>query len=139
MQKRNANKNFTFYLLVFALVALLLNSFGEMMDADGPDDSQIRSYFVSEQVEYFTLKDGTLTLQMKGDGEQREYVTYELADPKGFMADMRPLINEQLDSGVLTGYKHLPGMEDSALYDWLPTLISPKLLRSRATRAKTSR
>ena len=123
MQK-NPNKSFMFYLVVFVLFALVMNSFQSMMAGDGPDDSQIRSYFVSEQVEYFTLKDSTLTLQMKSDEEKKEYVSYELADPKGFMADMRPLINEQLDSGVLTGYKHMPGMEDSALYDWMPTLIS---------------
>ena len=123
MQK-NTNKSFTFYLLIFGLFALLRSNFQSMMSGDGPDDSQIRSYFVAEQVEYFTLKDGSLNLQLKSEGEEKEYVSYELADPEGFMADMRPLINEQLDSGVLTGYKHLPGMENSALYQWMPTLIS---------------
>ena len=121
MQK-NTNRSFTFYLVVFGLFALLMSSFQSMMGGEGPDDSQIRSYFVAEQVEYFTLKDGTLNLQLKG--EEKEHISYELADPKGFMADMRPLINEQLDSGVLSGYKHLPGMENSALYEWMPTLIS---------------
>ena len=123
MQK-NVNKSFTFYLLVFALIAVLMSSFQSMMSEDGPDDSQIREYFMTGQVEYFTLKDGGLTLEMKGEGEEKQYVRYELADPEQFMEEMRPLINEQLDSGVLKGYKHLPGMESSALYRWMPTLIS---------------
>ena len=123
MQK-NTNKSFTFYFLAFALLAMLLGSFQNMMGAEGPDDSQIRNYFLTRQVEYFTLKDGDLTLQMKGEGEEKQYVRYELANPEQFMEEMRPLINEQLDAGVLKGYKHLPGMENSALYQWMPTLVS---------------
>ena len=123
MQK-NANKSFMFYLVVFGLFALAMNSFQSMMAAEGPDYSQIRGYFNRGEVEYFLLdgSDLTITLKEKDENGQPKVIYYELADPEGFMDSYN--FDAHIANGALTGYDHKPGPEDSALYEWMPTLIS---------------
>ena len=125
MQK-NTNKSFTFYLLVFALIAMLMSSFQSMMRADGPDYSQIRGYFNQNQVEYFVLEGAelTLTLTQRDENDQPKKVYYTLADPEGFMASYDFDARVADSSRALTGYDYRPGAEDSALYQWMPSLIS---------------
>ena len=123
MQK-NTNKSFTFYLLIFGLFALLMNSFQSMMAGKGLDYSQIQSYFSRGEVEYFVLEGSDLTITLKDlpqiEGEKT--IRYTVADPKGFMASRD--FDFQVLEGSLSGYDWKPGPEDSALYDWMPTLIS---------------
>ena len=73
--------------------------------ADGaegrPTYSQIRTYFLQEQVEFFTLEDNTLTLTLRGQGgDEPVRITYHVASPTVFYDDMRELINQQLESGI---------------------------------------
>ena len=124
MQKRNANKSFMFYLVVFGLFALLMSSFQSIMVADGPDYSQIRHYFNLKQVEYFVLEgsDLSITLKEKDENGQAKMVYYTLADPEGFMDSYN--FDAQIKDGHISGYDWKPGAGDSALYDWLPTLVT---------------
>ena len=123
MQK-NTNRSFVSYLLIFALIAMLMSSFQNMMGEEGPDYSQIRGYFNSNQVEYFVLEGSelTLTLTERDENGQPKKVYYTVADPEGFMAshDFDALVLR----GSLSGYDYRPGAESSALYQWMPTLIS---------------
>ncbi len=125
MQK-NVNRSFTFYLLVFALFALLVANVQNMLSPDGPDYSQVRQYFLEEQVEYFVLKDADLTLTLKELGENgaKKTIYYELADPDGFFETLQPLFDQQKADGVLTGYDYRPGFGDSAFYQMLPSLLT---------------
>ena len=121
---KNVGKSFLSYLLIFSLFAMAVNGFMSMMTTKGPDYSQIRQYFNLKQVEYFVLEgsDLTITLKEKDENGKAKAVYYELADPEGFMNSYD--FDAQIESGALTGYDHKPGPEDSALYDWMPTLLT---------------
>ena len=125
MQK-NTNRSFVSYLLIFALIAVLMGSFQSVMGKEGPDYSQIRGYFNSNQVEYFVLEGSelTLTLTERDENGQPKKVYYTLADPEGFMASYDFDARVADGSRSLTGYDYRPGVESSALYQWMPTLIS---------------
>ena len=125
MQK-NTNRGFAFYLILFALFAMMMSSFQNLFGRTGPDYSQVRQYFLDEQVEYFVLKDGDLTLTLEEVDEkgQEKTIYYELADPKGFFENMQPLFDRQKAEGILSGYDYLPGYESSMWYQLMPTLLT---------------
>lgn len=123
---RNGARNFTLYMSIFLIVMLVVNIFQEMQRAEGPDYSQIRTYFMQEQVEYFTVRDNTLSLQLKpASGEEKgEVLQYHLVDPTLFYLDMRELIHEQHEKGILSGYDYPAGIEDSPWYEMIPYLAA---------------
>ena len=55
-------------------------------------------------------------------------LTYRLADPAVFYTDMRDLVTEQLESGVLLGYDYPPGVESSWWYGLIPYLVAAAVL-----------
>ena len=96
---------------------------------DAPTYSQIRTLFLQEQVEYFTLEDSTLTLTLRGqNGGDSVRITYRVADPDLFYYDMRELVNEQLKSGVLKGYDYPPGVESSWWFNLIPYVVAAAVL-----------
>ncbi|MEI3141411.1 MAG: ATP-dependent zinc metalloprotease FtsH [Lawsonibacter sp.] len=97
---------------------------------DGPDYSQIRTYFTQERVEYFTLKDNVLTLTLRDEGgsDKTSTFTYELARTDFFYNDMHQLIDQQLADGILKGYDYPPGIENA----WWYSLIGPVLMVAAA-------
>ncbi|MCI8912720.1 MAG: ATP-dependent zinc metalloprotease FtsH [Lawsonibacter sp.] len=99
----------------------------QMERADAPTYSQIRTLFLQERVEYFILEDNTLTLTLRSqEGDAR--LIYHMADPAVFYFDLRELINEQLESGVLKGYDYPPGVEHSWWYNLVPYLVAAAVL-----------
>ena len=124
--KKGTNRGITFYLLFFLLLAMLFTSVQDMFNADAPDYSQIRGYFNNNQVEYFVLEGSelTLTLTERDENDQPKKVYYTLADPEGFMASYDFDARVADKSRALTGYDYKPGVEDSALYQMLPTLLT---------------
>jgi len=113
------------YLLIFLLFAMLISSFQSMMGGEGPDYSQIRGYFNTNQVEYFILEghDLKLTLKEKDESGQPKTLYYKLADPAGFMDsyDFDAMISGERG---LTGYDHKAGPESSIWYQLLPSLLT---------------
>ena len=123
--KRMSSRDLTLYLLVILLMVFAVTSLQQMNRTDAPTYSQIRSYFLQEQVQSFTLKDNTLRLTLRGEGDQTTTVTYEMSDQAltYFYMDMRELIDDQLAAGILESYDYPPGLANSWWYNWLPSLI----------------
>ena len=123
--KRMSSRDLTLYLLVILLMVFAVTSLQQMNRTEAPTYSQIRSYFLPEQVQSFTLKDNTLRLTLRGEGDQTTTVTYEMSDQAltYFYMDMRELIDDQLAAGILESYDYPPGLANSWWYNWLPSLI----------------
>ena len=123
--KRMSSRDLTLYLLVILLMVFAVTSLQQMNRTEAPTYSQIRSYFLQEQVQSFTLKDNTLHLTLRGEGDQTTTVTYEMSDQAltYFYMDMRELIDDQLAAGILESYDYPPGLANSWWYNWLPSLI----------------
>ena len=123
--KRMSSRDLTLYLLVILLMVFAVTSLQQMNRTEAPTYSQIRSYFLQEQVQSFTLKDNTLRLTLRGEGDQTTTVTYEMSDQAltYFYMDMRELIDDQLAAGILESYDYPPGLANPWWYNWLPSLI----------------
>ena len=121
--KKSNTRDLTIYVLVFLLMFFTAYNLQTGKQEDNPDYSQIRTYFLQEQVEYFTLKDNTLTLTLRGEGEESTRLIYQLADASVFYTDMRELIDQQYLAGILK-YDYVPGVESSWWYNLLPTFVT---------------
>lgn len=121
--RRFGPRDVTLYLLLALMAVFTFLTLRQMERADAPTYSQIRTLFLQERVEYFILEDNTLTLTLRSqEGDAR--LIYHMADPAVFYFDLRELINEQLESGVLKGYDYPPGVEHSWWYNLVPYLVA---------------
>ncbi|MCI8422987.1 MAG: ATP-dependent zinc metalloprotease FtsH [Lawsonibacter sp.] len=116
-------------MLLFGMIVFTFSTLWQMDQEGAPIYSEIRTCFLQERVQYFTLENKTLTLTLRGQEEGNpSTVTYHLADPYYFYHDMRELVDQQLRSGVLLGYDYPPGMESSWWYVMLPYLVAVVVL-----------
>ena len=124
--RRITPRDIALYLILFAVVFYSVSYLQRADWEDGPDYSQIRTYFTQERVEYFTLKDNVLTLTLRDEGgsDKTSTFTYELARTDFFYNDMHQLIDQQLADGILKGYDYPPGIENA----WWYSLIGPVLM-----------
>ena len=127
--RRFGPRDVILYFLLGLMIFFALTTLQQMDRTDALTYSQIRTYFVREQVEYFTLEDSTLTLTLRGqNGGEPVRLTYHVADPAIFYDDMRDLVNQQLESGVLKGFDYPPGVESSWWYSLIPYLVAAAVL-----------
>ena len=124
--RRITPRDIALYALLFAVVFYAVSFLQRADWEDGPDYSQIRTYFTQERVEYFTLKDNVLTLTLRDENgsDKTSTFTYELARTDFFYNDMHQLIDQQLSDGILKGYDYPPGIENA----WWYSLVGPVLM-----------
>jgi len=121
--KRISPRDLLLYLLVFVMMFFAVSSLQRMDREDGPDYSDVITYFQQQRVEYFTLKENTLTLTLREEGDKTSTVTYQLAQPLLFYFDTRDLIRNQRAAGILKGYDYSLGFQDSWWYRILPQIL----------------
>ena len=128
--RRITPRDIALYALLFAVVFYAVSFLQRADWEDGPDYSQIRTYFAQERVEYFTLKDNVLTLTLRDENgsDKTDTFTYELARTDFFYNDMHQLIDQQLSDGILKGYDYPPGIENA----WWYSLVGPALMVAAA-------
>ncbi len=121
--RRITSRDLVLYVLVILTLIFAISSLQQIDRSEGPDYSTVRSYFEQERVQYFTIRDSTLSLTLRVSGDQTAGLTYKLADPMVFYLDMHELIDQQLASGVLKGYDYEPGVQSSWWYRLLPYVV----------------
>ena len=127
--RRFGLRDITIYILLALMIFFSFSAIRQMDQRDAPTYSQIKMLFLQEQVEYFTLEDKTLTLTLRGgNGSEPVRIVYRVADPRLFYDDMRELVDEQLESGVLKGYDYPPGVESSWWYNLIPYFVAAAVL-----------
>ena len=127
--RRFGLRDITIYILLALMIFFSFSAIRQMDQRDAPTYSQIKMLFLQEQVEYFTLEDKTLTLTLRGgNGSEPVRIVYRVADPRLFYDDMRELVDEQLESGVLKGYDYPPGVESSWWYNLIPYVVAAAVL-----------
>ena len=108
--RRFTLRDLTLYLLLALTLLFAFSTLQQMDREDLPTYSEILTCFYQERVEYFTLKDSTLTLTLRGDGDQTSTLTYQVSRPDWLYQDLHQLWEEQYASGVLMGYDIPPGV-----------------------------
>ena len=80
--RRFGLRDITIYILLALMIFFTVTSLQQMDRRDAPTYSQIRTLFLQEQVEYFTLEDGTLSLTLRGqNGGDSVRITYRVPTP----------------------------------------------------------
>ena len=127
--RRFGPRDVVLYVLLGLMIFFTFSALQHMERNDALTYSQIRTLFLRERVEYFTLEGKTLTLSLRGqNGGEAVRLTYQVANPAMFQEDMREIINEQLSTGVLKGYDYPPGVEGSWWYNLVPYLVAAVVL-----------
>ena len=106
--KKNGLKVAVWYVALIAVVIVvisLLYGGGSKTELTYGD---IVNYFKDEQVEQFSVDYNTATLKLivraQEDGGKQSVLKYRLADVNVFLLDMKDLIDEQYDAGIITEY-----------------------------------
>ena len=85
--------------------------------------SQVLELFQQEQVEQFLVQGDVLSMELHSPYNGETSVYTEIADPEAFRAQLQPLFDEQLASGVLTAYDFVAAEEPGAFSLFLPLLL----------------
>ena len=120
--RRISPRDLVLYLLAFAMVLVAAGSLTKMDQETAPAYSDIRAYFLQERVSYFRLEGNSLTLTLRGDGEEAATVTCQVARPDWLYDDLHELWAQQQADGLLR-YDIQLGVESSWWYQSLPYLI----------------
>ncbi len=125
--KKNGLKVAVWYVALIAVIIVviaLLYGDGNKTDLKYGD---IVDYFKNEQVEEFTIDYNTSTLQLtvrdQDDAEKHSVLKYRLADVDVFLMDMKELIDEQYEAGIITEYDLKPATIVPWWVSFLPYLI----------------
>jgi len=121
--RRFTSRDLMLYLVMVIAILYAFTTVNQMDQATAPVYSEIRTCFLQEKVQYFTLEGHTLTLTLRDEGEKTSQLVYQIADPALFYTDMRDIVNQQLEEGILLGYDYPPGIESSWWYGLLPYVI----------------
>ena len=110
------------YLVILAVAFTWLSSVFTS-DRNAIPYSQVVSMFEKEQVKSFLVQGDTLTMYLHTPYNGETTVVTNLADPEGFRLEMKDLLRQQSESGVLQSYDFVT-VEDTSPYDLvLPLLI----------------
>ena len=119
--RRFTPRDLTLYLLLALMLVFTFSTLQQMDREDSPTYSEILTCFYQERVEYFTLKDNTLTLTLRGNQESGSAtVTYQVARPDWLYQDLHELWDSQYAEGILLGYDIPPGVESAWWYNLIP-------------------
>ena len=119
--RRFTPRDLTLYLLLALMLVFTFSTLQQMDREDSPIYSEILTCFYQERVEYFTLKDNTLTLTLRGNQESGSAtVTYQVARPDWLYQDLHELWDSQYAKGILLGYDIPPGVESAWWYNLIP-------------------
>ena len=122
--RRISPRDMVLYLLVILMMLAAVSTLMQMDQAEAPEYSDIRAYFLQRQVESFTLQDNTLTLTLRGEEGPGtgSTITYQVARPDWLYQDLHDVWEEQQADGILT-YDIVPGIESTWWYQSLPILV----------------
>ena len=85
--------------------------------------SQVVELFQKEQVRNFIVQDQVLTMELHEPYHNKTTISTRLADPQGFREEMKELLADQVQKGVLESYDFLPTKDRSAFDLVLPLIL----------------
>ncbi|MBQ8237858.1 MAG: ATP-dependent zinc metalloprotease FtsH [Oscillospiraceae bacterium] len=84
--------------------------------------SRVLELFRKEQVSNFTLRDDELTMELYNPYNGSTTVQTDIADPESFLAEIKPMLDEQTASGILASYDIIAEAEPT-VYSLIPPLL----------------
>ena len=123
--------NLKIILIYVILIGVLIAASASIWNSIPQDKvlySDIREYFVKEQVKSFVIKDDELILEIRGEDETKptREVKYELGSVSLtlFVNNMGELIDEQYDAGIIESYDYPKPYEFPVWVSILPYILT---------------
>ena len=113
-------------MLIYLAIMILAFSWTMGIFGSGEGDipySEVVALFRAEQVKSFRVEDETITLNLHNAYDGKTSVKATLADAESFRTEMRDLLLEQTDSGILESYHFAPA-EKFTTYDLILPLLA---------------
>jgi len=120
LKKRSIITILIYLAVLFLLFSWITGLFGN--NTDGLTYSDIVQLFYKEQVKSFIVEDQMIQLNLHTPYDGQTTLLCDLADPASFRQEMAPLLESQLQSGVLESYHFYPTAE-STPFDWILPLL----------------
>ena len=111
MSQQSKPTSFLVLLVVLAVALLLVSSLLTPNSTQTLQYSDVLDLFRNEKVASFTLEGSSLTMQVRGDGDNTSTATAKIGDTEQFRADLDDLIAEQYAAGTLKSYNYLPASD----------------------------
>jgi len=125
--KKNGLKVAVWYVALIAVVIVVISLIYGGGSKTELTYGDIVNYFKDEQVEKFSVDYNTATLKLivraQEDGGKQSVLKYRLADVNVFLLDMKDLIDEQYDAGIITEYDLKPATIVPWWVSFLPYVI----------------
>ncbi|MDF2684845.1 MAG: ftsH1 [Clostridia bacterium] len=119
-------KNIGFYAALLLILLLVVTILFSNTAEKKLKYSEVIDYFKNSQVSYFEIKDNILELKLKGNDEepaQENIKQFTLYSPLWFLDEIKPYVDEQLESGSLTGYDLTPPAATPFWVSFIPYLL----------------
>lgn len=125
-QKRNTN--LISYIVLIVVLLSLAGAFGNWDNTATVSYSRMVQLFQEEQVDAFSIRDNTVTMELKEPLEGETTITCSIHSFDTFYADLNDLVEEQRAAGILTNYNYLPDTETPWWTSMLPTILTGILI-----------
>jgi len=112
-----------YLVLVLLVLALSLSLLFQPKQAAEVSYSEVVTLFQQRQVKDFTIKDGTLTMDLRAPYNGASRITHELASVDIFYQDLGTLIRQQFADGALEKYDYQPDTKTPWILTALPYLL----------------
>ena len=117
-------------ILVYAVIVFLLASwiFELFSTSNSVPYSQILELFEKEQVRSFSVKDQTITVQLREPLNGKTEISAPLADATIFRQEMSELLQKQTEAGILESYNFYPESKTSPYEYVIPSILAGLVL-----------
>ena len=120
MKKRRSVPIFLYLILLALACSVIIGLFGGVGD-DIPY-SEVVKLFKEEHVKSFVISENRISLTLHNPYNGETVLTADIADTEAFRAEMKPLLEEQLEKGILESYD-FNGEKTQTFYDLIFPLI----------------
>ena len=129
MTKQTRLSNLSFILLAIVILLCVNWLWQSGNQVDQMEYSQVRQLFLQEKVESFSIDSGgTLTMDLRGQGEDEAPVQYELYSFQLFYDDFNDLVQQQYAEGIIQHYDYPEPVRTNWLLELLPFLLTAVIL-----------
>ena len=121
---KNKGRDIGFYILIAAIIIAVIFTIND----DSPENkvesySELVTLFQEEKVESFKTEGSDIILQVRGENDTVEEMTYSLYSFSVFYEDFHELIDQQYKDGILKSYDYTEGFTIPWWASFIPYLL----------------
>ena len=121
---KNKGRDIGFYILIAAIIIAIIFTISDDNVVNKVENySQLVSLFQDEKVESFKTEGNEIILQVRGENDTTEEMTYSLYSFSVFYEDFNELIAQQYEDGIIESYDYTEGFTLPWWASFLPYLL----------------